>query len=102
MKQYKIYFNKRFIVLRNILPENPEQKYGLFYKYNGRKELYRIIRRFEKDKDISSLLLVHNDLKKLWKKFKGYFRYIEAGGGFVQNELGSFRSGRNRTTSTRC
>lgn len=96
MKQYKIYFNKRFIVLQNTLPENPEQKYSLFYKYNGRKELYRIIRKFEKNKDISSLLLVHNDLKKLWKKFKGYFRYIKAGGGFVQNELGAFLAIRRR------
>ena len=89
-KQYKIYFHDRLIVLRNSVPENPEQKYGLFYKYNGRKQLYRTIREFEKNKNISSLLLVHSDLKKLWKQFKGYFKYIKAGGGFVQNELGEF------------
>lgn len=96
MKQYKIYFNNRFIILRNSIPENPEQKYGLFYKYNNRKELYRVIRLFEKNKNISSLLLVHTDLKKLWKNFKGYFKYIKAGGGFVRNELGAFLAIRRR------
>ncbi len=89
-KQYKIYFHDRLIVLRDSVPENPEQKYGLFYKYNGRKQLYRTIREFEKNKSISSLLLVDSNLKKLWKQFKGYFKYIKAGGGFVQNELGEF------------
>jgi len=90
IKEYKIYFNNRFVVLSNSVPENPEQKYGLFYKYNGRKQLYKIIHEFEKNENIPSLLLVHSDLKKLWKKFKGYFKYIKAGGGFVRNELGEF------------
>lgn len=90
IKEYKIYFNNRFVVLSNSVPENPEQKYGLFYKYNGRKQLYKIIHEFEKNENIPSLLLVHSDLKKLWKKFKGYFDYIKAGGGFVRNELGEF------------
>ncbi len=71
-------------------PENPEQKYGLFYKYKGRKQLYQVIREFEKNENIPSLLLVHSNLKKLWKQFKRYFVYIKAGGGFVQNEKGEF------------
>jgi len=96
IKEYKIYFNNRFVVLSNSVPENPEQKYGLFYKYNGRKQLYKIIHEFEKNENIPSLLLVHSDLKKLWKKFKGYFKYIKAGGGFVQNELGEFLAIRRR------
>jgi len=96
IKQYKIYFHNRFVVLRNSVPENPEQKYGLFYKYHGRKQLYKIIHEFEKNENIPTLLLVHSDLKKLWKKFKGYFKYIKAGGGFVQNELGEFLAIRRR------
>ncbi len=90
IKQYKIYFNDRFVVLSNTVPENPEQKYGLFYKYNSRKQLYQVIRKFEKNESIPSMLLVHSDLKELWKKFKGYFKYIKAGGGFVRNELDEF------------
>jgi len=90
IKEYKIYFNNRFVVLSNSIPENPEQKYGLFYKYNGSERLYQIIKEFNKNKSIPSLLLVHSDLRELWKIFKGYFHYIKAGGGFVRNELGEF------------
>jgi 8-oxo-dGTP pyrophosphatase MutT (NUDIX family) len=87
---YLIYFNGRKVFLRTSFPENPEQKYGLFHKYNGRKELYKVLHTFMKNKKVPTLLLVHDDMKKLWKRFKQYFIYIKAGGGFVQNEKGQF------------
>lgn len=90
IESYKVYFENRFVVFRSSVPDNPEQKYGLFYKFHGRDKLYQIIHDFEEDENTSSLLLVHPDLKRLWKEFKGYFKYIKAGGGFVQNESGEF------------
>ena len=87
---YKVHFNGRVVNLMTSFPENPEQKYGLFHKYNGRNQLYKILHDFRRNKKIPSLLVVHPDMKKLWKRFKEYFVYIKAGGGFVQNELGEF------------
>lgn len=98
IENYKVYFQNRFVVFKSTIPENPEQKYGLFYKYHGRKKLYQIIREFEKDVTIPSLLIVHPDLRKLWKKFRRYFKYIKAGGGYVQNEFGEFLAIKRRGT----
>ncbi|OIQ40008.1 MAG: hypothetical protein BM563_03715 [Bacteroidetes bacterium MedPE-SWsnd-G1] len=41
-----------------------------------------------KSKTIESIYLYHNDLKKLWKEFKWFFKIEKAAGGKVQNENG--------------
>ena len=41
-----------------------------------------------KSQEYSSLYLYHNDLKRLWKEFKWFFKIEKAAGGLVKNKSG--------------
>jgi 8-oxo-dGTP pyrophosphatase MutT (NUDIX family) len=85
---YKVHFENRFIM---ISPEPDRlQKYGLFYKFNDTKELYKIIADFQSDKSISSINIYGIDIKHLWKIFRIYFTEVGAAGGLVKHTTGRY------------
>jgi 8-oxo-dGTP pyrophosphatase MutT (NUDIX family) len=66
------------------------QKYGLFYKFNDTKELYRIIADFQSDKSISAINVYGPDIKHIWKIFRIYFTEVGAAGGLVRHTSGRY------------
>ena len=85
---YKVHFENRFIVLS---PEPDRiQKYGLFYKFNDTKELYRIIADFQSDKSITAINVYGPDIKHIWKIFRIYFTEVGAAGGLVRHTSGRY------------
>jgi 8-oxo-dGTP pyrophosphatase MutT (NUDIX family) len=85
---YKVHFENRFIM---ISPEPDRlQKYGLFYKFNDTKELYKIIADFQSDKSISAINIYGTDIKHLWKIFRIYFTEVGAAGGLVKHTTGRY------------
>jgi 8-oxo-dGTP pyrophosphatase MutT (NUDIX family) len=85
---YKVHFENRFILLS---PEPDRiQKYGLFYKFNDTKELYKIIADFQADKSISAINVYGPDIKHIWKIFRIYFTEVGAAGGLVKHTSGRY------------
>ena len=66
------------------------QKYGLFYKFNDTKELYRIIADFQSDKSITAINVYGPDIKHIWKIFRIYFTEVGAAGGLVRHTSGRY------------
>jgi 8-oxo-dGTP pyrophosphatase MutT (NUDIX family) len=66
------------------------QKYGLFYKFNDTKELYRIIADFQSDKRITAINVYGPDIKHIWKIFRIYFTEVGAAGGLVRHTSGRY------------
>jgi 8-oxo-dGTP pyrophosphatase MutT (NUDIX family) len=88
MDTYKVHFENRFIM---ISPEPDRlQKYGLFYKFNDTKELYKIISDFQSDKSIPAINVFGPDIKHLWKIFRIYFTEVGAAGGLVRHTSGRY------------
>lgn len=88
MNSYKVHFENRFI----IISDEPDrvQKYGLFHKFNDTEELYKLISRFQEDKNIPSANIYGPDIKHLWRIFRIYFTGIDAAGGLVRHSSGKF------------
>ena len=85
---YKVHFENRFILLS---PEPDRiQKYGLFYKFNDTKELYKIIADFQADKSIAAINIYGPDIKHIWKIFRIYFTEVGAAGGLVKHTSGKY------------
>jgi len=86
---YKVFFQDRIVKLTDNFTKDFEQNYGLFYKFNNRKELSEILQFFELHTAMNRLVIFHIDLIFLWEEFKKCFRYIEAAGGLVRNRKGN-------------
>jgi 8-oxo-dGTP pyrophosphatase MutT (NUDIX family) len=85
---YKVHFENRFIM---ISPEPDRlQKYGLFYKFNDTKELYKIIADFQTDKTVPAINVYGPDIKHIWKIFRIYFTELGAAGGLVRHTSGRY------------
>ncbi|HNW56801.1 MAG TPA: NUDIX domain-containing protein [Bacteroidales bacterium] len=85
---YKVHFENRFIMLS---PEPDRlQKYGLFYKFNDTKELYKIISDFQSDKKYGAINIYCPDIKHLWRMFRIYFTEVVAAGGLVKHASGKY------------
>ena len=88
MNIYKVHFENRFIVI-SAEPDRL-QKYGLFYKFNDTKELYRIITDFQSDKNLSAINIYDPNINYLWKLFRIYFTEVGAAGGLVRHTSGRY------------
>jgi len=83
---YKVYFNKRFIVISG--QPDRMQKYCLFHKYHDVDELYIKISSFISNNDISSFNIYSYKIDSLWNSFRGYFENRIASGGLLLNKNG--------------
>ncbi len=83
---YKVYFDKRFIVISS--QPDRMQKYCLFHKYHDVDELYTKISSFINNNDIDSFNIYSYKIDSLWNAFRGYFENRIASGGLLLNENG--------------
>jgi len=77
---YKVFFNERCFYLS----DKAECENAV--SFSGKKELQQLILDFESSTD-SELCVIHSDIPELFEKFKSFFKYIEAAGGLVQNDV---------------
>ncbi|MGI6324052.1 MAG: NUDIX hydrolase [Bacteroidales bacterium] len=85
---YKVHFENRFI----LLSDEPDrlQKYGLFYKFNDTKELYRIISEFQENPTVEAVNIYGRNIRHIWKIFRIYFTEVNAAGGLVKHSSGRY------------
>ena len=80
---YKIYLDKRFIVLSG--QPDRMQKYCLFHKYHDNAELYKKISEFLYDGNIDCLNIYSYKINTLFSAFSDFFENRTAAGGLIIN-----------------
>ncbi len=85
---YKVFFKDRIVYFSNNFPESFKSAEGLYYKYDTRKALKKVVKAYFDLDSVKELHLIHDDIEELWKAFKSAFKIIKAGGGLVRNEKG--------------
>lgn len=84
---YKVFINNKPLILADasFQPETTDRI--LVTKYAGKQKfLYSFIDTLEKSPHYDGIVLLTNDLAKLWADFQDIFKIIEAAGGVVFNE----------------
>ena len=89
-QMYKVFFKDRIVFFSNDLQKTIHEGEGLFYKYESKKALKKVVKAYFKLDSVKELHLIHDDLEELWSDFKSCFKLIKAGGGLVKNEKGEF------------
>ncbi len=86
---YKIFINETPVFLTNtegVLAEWKNDDKSLISNYLGKKKhLHPIIDLLEKSKKYNRVVVVSDDLEKLWHDFQAIFKPIGAAGGVVKN-----------------
>ena len=77
---YKVFFNKKPLILTNKIQYFSDTEPFLFIKYTS---VTQIIKALKSSKN-SKVFLYHKDMNKLWKGFKKKFPIVEAAGGLVK------------------
>ena len=81
---YKVFFNRKSIVLTTKIV-NHNDKTPLFYaKYTDQKQIIAAL----KSKKTTGIFLYHANEEKLWKHMKKHFPLVLAAGGLVQHQNG--------------
>lgn len=87
---YKIFINETPLFLTNtegVLQEWKDDNKSLISNYLGKKKfLHPVIDMLEKTKKHSRVVLLSDDVDKLWHDFQDIYKIIEAGGGVVKND----------------
>lgn len=87
---YKIFINETPLFLTNtegVLQEWKDDNKSLISNYLGKKKfLHPVIDMLEKTKKYSRVVLLSDDVDKLWHDFQDIYKIIEAAGGVVKND----------------
>lgn len=87
---YKIFINETPLFLTNtegVLQEWKDDNKSLVSNYLGKKKfLHPVIDMLEKTKKHSRVVLLSDDVDKLWHDFQDIYKIIEAAGGVVKND----------------
>lgn len=87
---YKIFINETPLFLTNtegVLQEWKDDNKSLISNYLGKKKfLHPVIDMLEKTKKHSRVVLLSDDVDKLWHDFQDIYKIIEAAGGVVKND----------------
>ena len=81
---YKVFFNKKLVILTTKKVDTDDSTPFLFLKYTNKELIITAL----KSKKVKGLYLYHPKEKKLWKHFKKHFPEIEAAGGLVEHHDG--------------
>jgi len=90
-QKYKVFLNDRYVLLTTkwskklILNDS-----FLATQTNNLKEIKDVFKLFSSSPEIKKLVLINDDVEKLFKTFKKMFIEVEAAGGLVQNERGEY------------
>ncbi len=87
MKEYKVYFDNRFITVS----DEPDRlrKYSLFHKYINSTLLRDAVASFQSGSQ-PSLNIFGSDIDTLWDQFRSIFTMLYAAGGLVRNMKSEF------------
>ena len=84
---YKVFINNKPLILAEASFQQETSDRILVTKYAGKQKfLYSFIDTLEKSPHYDGIILLTNDLPKLWADFQGIFKIIEAAGGIVFNK----------------
>ena len=78
---YKVFFNKKFILLTTDIISPKEDSPFFYVKFTNKKFVVQML----KSKKVKMLYLYHSKEDKLWYYFLNMFKLIEAAGGLVRN-----------------
>ncbi len=90
-QKYKIYINGRSVFLttsegmRELGIHADKTTHVAFY-IGKKKAIKQYLDLLDKNKEVSTVVLYHDDLPALWNDFKSCFTLLEAAGGYVQND----------------
>ncbi len=87
---YKIYINDNLLILGSPVDRlQMKEKGAIMVPYMGnRKSLLNYVDKLEKSPSGTSILIYHDDAKRLRKDFRKLYKYIRAAGGVVCNKAG--------------
>jgi ADP-ribose pyrophosphatase YjhB (NUDIX family) len=81
---YKVFFNRKPVMLITELVKVTDQTPLFFIKYSNPPSIVKAL----KSKSVRGIYLYHSNPEKLWKHLLKHFPLIEAGGGVVQHQNG--------------
>jgi 8-oxo-(d)GTP phosphatase len=81
---YKVFFNRKFIVLTTEIVDHNEKTPFFYIKYINQNQIVSAL----KTKKTEGIFLYHPKESKLWKHMMTHFPLIEAAGGLVQHQNG--------------
>jgi 8-oxo-dGTP pyrophosphatase MutT (NUDIX family) len=86
-RKYAIYIEGRPLVIAEsaemaVLPED-----RLVLRIDDLREVRPAVKQFQARTELAGLVL-HGDVKAIWKEFKGRYRFVQAAGGAVTDEQG--------------
>jgi 8-oxo-dGTP pyrophosphatase MutT (NUDIX family) len=87
---YKVFFNERKVFLTDDFSKHFQVRYGLFYKFRDKEDLFELLDFYRQLSKIDSLYIFHTDIEVLRNVFKECFITINAAGGLVKNHKGEF------------
>ena len=81
---YKVFFNRKYIVLTTKIIEHDEKTPLFYIKYINQNQIISAL----KSKKTEGVYLYHSKEEKLWKHMLKRFPLVEAAGGLVQHQNG--------------
>ena len=86
---YKIFFNSRVLTIIEITDERINEKTD-YNVANNAEEMLQLLRYFDTNPQIPSILIQVADKKDAFRWLLAYFTLVEAAGGLVQNSKGEY------------
>lgn len=81
---YKVFFNKKFVLLTTQIVDHDDQTPFFYIKYSDQKQIIAAL----KSKKTKGVYLYHAKEDKLWKHLLKTFSLVEAAGGLVEHQNG--------------
>jgi 8-oxo-(d)GTP phosphatase len=81
---YKVFFNKKFVLLTTQIVDHNDQTPFFYIKYSDQKQIIAAL----KSKKTNGIYLYHAKEDKLWKHLLKTFSLVEAAGGLVEHQNG--------------
>jgi 8-oxo-dGTP pyrophosphatase MutT (NUDIX family) len=87
---YKVFFNDSSIQFASGIDKSSKDNISVDHGHRSYDFVNQLVSDLEFAENGTDIYLVDQDIEHLWKQFKSHFKEIQAAGGFVQNQEGSF------------
>ena len=81
---YKVFFNRKFVLLTTQIVDHDDQTPLFYIKFIDQKQIISAL----KSKNTKGIYLYHAKEDKLWKHMFKIFSFVEAAGGLVEHQNG--------------
>ncbi len=82
---YKIFFKDRAIILTDHIDADLGPDFGAIHKLGSEGELKNFLSNFEANENLNEAVIYHHNKHELFRRFRGYFKNLQAAGGVVLN-----------------